>query len=709
MSYFFSKKELENVQGTSYGSLTGEDDIRESEKFEISTATVSNESGKSKIAPLLLIIVAITALAAVLTNPSIVTTSNLQSTLKVASAGLGDNFHFTFHRIGYESLTFFSLNRTTLEEYLTYAHLKDYIGIVEPYVEMNLHLSELDQSGEYKFQYSACQVLSSTISDSCSIGEYSQSSSQTIALECAPFDEYEITVTQFDPNTDEVLGTSSGRALCQYVRRDIGDLTDDDLQNSLDVMYTLWSISDSAGKKLYGNNFHTSLYFAEAHLFNAAQRDADHIHEGLGFLTQHIKITNMYEEALQAVDPSVTLFYWDYTYESGDLAQSLMFTPDTFGTITKSNLTREWTYKQDSMEEAAIPDGRWAKTIAEKSNRYSDLTNAYGYLRGPWNTNPSQYISRFGISETSLPSCSAFTKMLEIGDLDDFFTLAPFAPHASTHGGIGGVFGCDIFDPLLEAGLLKDDSSRLHICKKWSIIMKELYRSNYVSPRANCTIDSYEINGFECGYVCDDDDKDSMTNNLKALITSQYVPDEITDDQWYEWRDFVCTGSAHKVFSGDHLEAASPSDPSFWPIHPNIERLWQVKMMVGGFSNDDWPSTASKVCEKYKCYEEDYGDKDEYTECCYGHNEFDQLLDFVSGKVKEGIGATNRNIVDWTNPANISYAMPYVYDDFSWSHCGNEFATLLLDLAEGTATGVSSSSLFAENAATQEYWINTDV
>ena len=30
----------------------------------------------------------------------------------------------------------------------------------------------------------------------------------------------------------------------------------------------------------------------------------DHIHEGLGFLPQHIKLTNMFEVAIQAVDPS---------------------------------------------------------------------------------------------------------------------------------------------------------------------------------------------------------------------------------------------------------------------------------------------------------------------------------------------------------------------------------------------------------------------
>jgi hypothetical protein len=34
------------------------------------------------------------------------------------------------------------------------------------------------------------------------------------------------------------------------------------------------------------------------------------------------------------------------------------------------------------------------------------------------------------------------------------------------------------------------------------------------------------------------------------------------------------------VMAGDQVEAASPNDISFWPIHPTIERLWQYKKMM---------------------------------------------------------------------------------------------------------------------------------
>ena len=39
-------------------------------------------------------------------------------------------------------------------------------------------------------------------------------------------------------------------------------------------------------------------------------------HDGLGFLTNHALITNTFEYSLQAVNPKLTLPYWDFTIET---------------------------------------------------------------------------------------------------------------------------------------------------------------------------------------------------------------------------------------------------------------------------------------------------------------------------------------------------------------------------------------------------------
>lgn len=62
----------------------------------------------------------------------------------------------------------------------------------------------------------------------------------------------------------------------------------------------------------------------------------DHIHEGNGFLAQHMKMDLIFEQAMQAVDASVTLPYWDFTIEGAynlSVWDSPIFTADTFGSL----------------------------------------------------------------------------------------------------------------------------------------------------------------------------------------------------------------------------------------------------------------------------------------------------------------------------------------------------------------------------------------
>ena len=50
---------------------------------------------------------------------------------------------------------------------------------------------------------------------------------------------------------------------------------------------------------LYGPLFQDSAYFASMHLNYAGDRDCDHMHDGMGFITQHLGLTAEFELALQ--------------------------------------------------------------------------------------------------------------------------------------------------------------------------------------------------------------------------------------------------------------------------------------------------------------------------------------------------------------------------------------------------------------------------
>lgn len=595
--------------------------------------------------------------------------SNIFSTVQ-------STWSFSLKRQDYDLYPYFG---ETPDPYAKYSFLSSYTGIIEPSQHMELSFWGYSKSNEDStFRYAIC---SSTDSNNCFIGNQNvvaDDDSTRVKISCKPFESFTILVEEQDSD-ENTIASSSGTAVCMYVRREIRSLTEDDLAATMDAMYTLWSTDEETGQKKYGDSYHDSSYFAAAHDFNAAQQDSDHIHEGLGFLPQHIKLTNMFEEAVQAVDSGVALPYWDFTMDVAanlTIFDSPMFTPDTFGSILPP-VDTYWgfTWANDDLSDTYIRDGRWKKTKAEINTKYEGLSNGFGYMRGPWNTNPSKYIVRFSAYSPSLPSCTDYYGGLGLPQFMQFLEDAPYGSHASTHGVIGAVFGCDLLDSYRESGLIVDEDSQLQICKKWGFYMKELYRANYIAPREDCTADSMQQDDIDCGFTCNNATYSAMLQGLSETIGAQYVRAGMVESDWGEFRDFICTGDGGKVFVGDHLESASPSDPSFWPIHPTQERLLQLKYMVGSVTGSAWPtdSRSDYVCDKASCYESEYGSTDYYALCCYGHYENDQLLNFVDGQKNEGYGLTNKQVLEATDPTSRIYSMTYIYDHFKWDHCDEDF------------------------------------
>jgi hypothetical protein len=305
---------------------------------------------------------------------------------------------FTFYRVGYNELSFFDGST------LSYAFLSNYDTIIEPYVPMALNASDLHPQSDFYYDYNICPQ--SNNNDECFTGTTNGDASKStyVTIPCSAQTEYVISVTKVSSNNQtEVLQLS---AICMFVRREIRDLTDEDLDKTLDAMHLLWTMTDEEGQAIYGSDFHNSTFFTAAHFYGAAQRNADHIHEGLGFLLQHLKLSNWFEKALQSIDPSLTLPYWDFTMDTASgtsMFDNFLFQENTFGSLSPAKDDYwGWTYRNNSVEDAKIPDGRWANLKADNYNWYMDLPNGFGYLRAPWNQNPSIYISRF-VSENEFP------------------------------------------------------------------------------------------------------------------------------------------------------------------------------------------------------------------------------------------------------------------------------------------------------------------
>jgi len=137
---------------------------------------------------------------------------------------------------------------------------------------------------------------------------------------------------------------------------------------------------------------------------------------------------------------------------------------------------------------------------------------------------------------------------------------------------------------------------------------------------------------------------------------------------------YICNGDCAKIFAGDHLESASPADPTFWVIHPTLERLLHAKLMAGGFKSESWATDVKNdyVCDKPSCYDVINDEFGYHDYCCYGHFEDSQLLNAITGDRFTFVGETNADILKATDPRRKDYSMPYIYDKFTWDHCKDQ-------------------------------------
>ena len=178
----------------------------------------------------------------------------------------------------------------------------------------------------------------------------------------------------------------------RYVRRSIRSLTTVDRDTYLDAFKLMLTMGKDEGMHRYGSAYRSVDYFVGVHLERAGAREVDKMHDGMGFLTQHVALTNEFELSLQTISPKLSVPYWDYTYDAevvrrnqGDLpmlwAQDV-WRDDWFGNATASR-------------RHTVTTGRFAYQQITKVGPQSVIThNAYGYMRAPWNVNRSPYLTR---------------------------------------------------------------------------------------------------------------------------------------------------------------------------------------------------------------------------------------------------------------------------------------------------------------------------
>lgn len=252
-----------------------------------------------------------------------------------------------------------------------------------------------------------------------------------------------------------MVGHSSGETssvnlplTCRYVRRELRSLTHDDRNRYFDAAKALVELDKDPTIAAATNWTRGVAYYVRKHLRNAiANKRSDRMHDGMGFLSQHMAITSDYERALQAMDPQVSMPYWDYTidgakynksgWEQTSLWDSDLWTPGWFGNATGAS--------------HVVEEGRWAyQEVSTDDDPDSKASNPYGYLRAPWNLNPSKYVTRFhelcGVyydQYKNWPNCALHHSALtEMNTYSTFIPFMAYAAHAGVHMMVGGSSRC---------------------------------------------------------------------------------------------------------------------------------------------------------------------------------------------------------------------------------------------------------------------------
>ncbi|CAM9196291.1 unnamed protein product [Pylaiella littoralis] len=408
----------------------------------------------------------------------------------------------------------------------------------------------------------------------------------------------------------------------RYVRREIRDLTDRDREIFFNAISVLQRVPSAVGREIYGDNYYSRDYFNRLHFYGGADHICDHLHDGTGFTTSHMALTMQFERAVQAVNPSIAVPYWDFTIEGTafdwtDFRKSAFFSDDWFGSAAPRNKDR-------------VPNqGRFGYIpVMTNASEYSRMSNSYGMLRAPWNTDPTPFITRseelFGYRNNRKPSgCRQYRDSYAHNDWMSFAAALGTDAHGHIHEILGGAWSVgarsiasrttDVVQPFL------------HVLQ---IMTKRLWRADFFTCPETC--DSSEPPS-SCRCSCNADDlagKTSAQILQDAEITGSFfydanlnlVPLESLTEDDYGNDTMAIPGytaqESEEIFNvalrvmctpareGTSYEATSTNDPTFWVMHPTIDRLWHLKRIneVEGEFDHTW------VHSKSVCYGHNPGD-----------------------------------------------------------------------------------------------------
>jgi hypothetical protein len=551
--------------------------------------------------------------------------------------------------------------------------------IAEPYKTSTLTSSTLCSScdaSEYTFTW--------TIQHTDFRGETTLDSTQVgVGLSVINY-EFELAGQEYDVSCTAVKGTETisftEAVMSKYVRREIRQLTTSDREKFLAATELFHRTDADEGRKLYGSKFTNYKESVVKHLARMTLDGCTPFHGHNTFLTAHESFILEFEQSLQAIDPSISMTFWDFTIDTEkyghitNIAESSpIFKDDWFGPLDNSANSEALTSKYFS-------------NLPVPRDTSQPEHNGYGFITDVTNANPSSVVTRSSSicglpTKSRLSGCAELNAIFLAQDLTSFRAQIENNFHATMHVGLGGVTECAVS---LADAVTNDaigGTTRPALFESIGMMANTLWRTMELSGTMTCATDCDLDTAFsDCDCSCADVDtmssdeiKDQaylklagvgMTQMLMSeTATSSYfttdastgkitLADATSDenDEFWAWMlQFTCHPGKMGPFA---TPLAANNDPIFWVTHATWGRFWHyVQLNEDLWSNFDstWGYEATN-CELMLNY--------------------DDLLPFTGFAAKDDPTKrySNRELVSLFAPTNPE--LPYIYSELTWEHCG---------------------------------------
>lgn len=288
------------------------------------------------------------------------------------------------------------------------------------------------------------------------------------------------------------------RSSAKYVRKEIRDMSDDELNAYFSAMWTM----KETGRQ--DNRDYLLKYddFVAHHMIASANSTQDQAHEYASFMIWHSMLVMEMEIALQSIDPTITIPYWNWTIDQQleDPATSIVFSDKYFGSPNTDNL-----YIVDNGPLANFP-------ICNTPLDYVSWQSPYGYLRSTDNYNSAGYVTRMMGESGVLASTTDVNLCLVQQNFSAFWIcmwgvygteVNASTIHAGVHAYLGGMVVNSVGD-MWEGDMIDFDASPNDpIWYSHHAMIDKIWYQWRATVGSTLTSDEDECGGFYVGETVD--------------------------------------------------------------------------------------------------------------------------------------------------------------------------------------------------------------